>query len=74
MTSRVISNRVINRPGVSTWLLGARTVREIEETVGGVGWEPNLADLALVDGYTRSVFDSLPIVPDMFQNWRRWDL
>jgi aryl-alcohol dehydrogenase-like predicted oxidoreductase len=62
------------RPGVSTSLLGARTVREIEENVGGTGWSPSEADLAAVDGYTREVFDRLPLYPDMFRNWQRWDL
>ncbi len=65
---------VVSRPGVSTALLGARTVREIEENAGGVGWQMDPADLALIDGYTRAVFEALPVVPDMFQNWQRWDL
>ncbi len=63
-----------SRPGVSTALRGARTVREIEENAGGVGWAIDPADLALVDGYAREVFESLPSYPDMFGNWERSDL
>jgi myo-inositol catabolism protein IolS len=65
---------VISRPGVTTALLGARTVREIEENAGGVGWTMDEADRAFIDQCTGAVFDSLPDYPDMFQNWQRWDL
>lgn len=67
-------NWVIGRPGVSTSLLGARTVREIEENAGGIGWQLSADDLAAVDSRARAVFEALPVVPDMFQNWQRWDL
>jgi hypothetical protein len=30
--------------------------------------------LAAADAVTREVFESLPRVPDMFQNWENWDL
>jgi myo-inositol catabolism protein IolS len=59
---------------VSASLLGARTAREIEENAGGVGWTMDEADLALIDGCTREVFESLPVLPDIFRNWERWDL
>jgi len=67
-------NWVVGRPGVSCSLLGARTVSEVEENAGGVGWDLGNADLALADGCTREVFDGLADYPDMFRNWTRWDL
>lgn len=65
---------VIGRPGVSTSLLGARTVAEIEENTGGTGWAMDAADRDDVDGYARAVADGLAAYPDMFRNWERWDL
>lgn len=67
-------NWVIGRPGVSTALLGARTVAEIEENAGGVGWKLAPADLAEIDAATRAVFEALPAYPDMFRQWERNDL
>lgn len=64
---------LLSRPGVSTVLVGARTVAEIEENVGGaVTVDPG--ELAAADAATRTVFESLPKVPDMFQNWENWEL
>jgi myo-inositol catabolism protein IolS len=64
---------LLSRPGVSTVLVGARTVAEIEENVGGaVTVDP--VELAAADAATRTVFESLPKVPDMFQNWENWEL
>ena len=65
---------ITRRPGISTALLGARTVAEIEENAGGVGWSLSDEDLALVDGYGRAVAETLPAYPDMFHNWRRSEL
>lgn len=59
---------------MTTALVGARTVAEIEANAGGLGWTMSAEDLALVDGYTRAVADALPPYPDMFHNWRRSDL
>jgi myo-inositol catabolism protein IolS len=62
------------RPGVSTALVGARTVPEIEENVVGATAQISAADMAEADAVTREVFESLPRVPDMFQNWDNWEL
>ncbi len=62
------------RPGITTSLLGARTVAEIEENAGATELEPSPADLALIDGYAREVVDGLPPYPDMFGNWVKSDL
>ena len=64
---------LVARPSVSCALVGARTVREIEENIGGAtGIDPAL--LAEADALTRDVFETLPRVPDMFQNWDNWEL
>jgi aryl-alcohol dehydrogenase-like predicted oxidoreductase len=65
---------LLGRPGVSTALVGARTVPEIEENVVGAIQQVSAEDLATADAATREVFESLPRVPDMFQNWENWEL
>lgn len=65
---------LLARPGVSTALVGARTVPEIEENVAGATGRVSAADMAEADAATRAVFESLPRVPDMFQNWENWEL
>ncbi len=65
---------LLGRPGVSTVLVGARTVPEIEENAGGATEQVSAADMAAADAVTRAVFESLPRVPDMFQNWENWEL
>lgn len=65
---------LLNRPGLSTALVGARTVAEIEENVPGATAQVDASDLAEADAITRAVFETLPRVPDMFQNWENWEL
>lgn len=65
---------LLGRPGVSTALVGARTVPEIEENVVGATRQVSAEDMAAADTATRDVFESLPRVPDMFQNWENWEL
>lgn len=65
---------LLARPGVSTALVGARTVPEIEENVLGATTPVSTEDMAEADAVTRAVFESLPRVPDMFQNWENWEL
>lgn len=72
--AQVALNWLVTRPGVSTALVGARTVAEIEENAGAVGWSLAPDDLAEVDRIGRTVVDSLPAYPDMFGNWNRWEL
>lgn len=65
---------LLGRPGVSTALNGARTISEIEENVSGATAPVSATDLAEADAITREVFETLPRVPDMFQNSAKWDL
>jgi myo-inositol catabolism protein IolS len=65
---------LLSRPGMSTVLVGARTVPEIEENVVGASATVSAEDMAAADAATRAVFESLPRVPDMFQNWENWEL
>jgi myo-inositol catabolism protein IolS len=65
---------LLGRPGVSTALVGARTVPEIEENVAGTNRQVGAEEMAAADAATREVFESLPRVPDMFQNWENWEL
>jgi myo-inositol catabolism protein IolS len=63
-----------SQPGVTAALLGARTIAEIEENVGGVDWTLRLDDAALVEAAVRPVAMHVSAYPDMFGNWDRWDL
>jgi myo-inositol catabolism protein IolS len=65
---------VTEQPGISASLLGARTIGEIEENAGGVGWDLSAEALEQVGQIGWGVFEQLPHVPDMFQNCKRWDL
>ena len=65
---------LFGRLGVSTALVGARTVREIEETGDGAPWPISPADVAEADRIANDIFETLPRVPDMFQTWTRSDL
>ncbi len=65
---------LLGRPGVSTALVGARTVAEIEENAGGATGQVPAEDMAAAAAATRAVFETLPRVPDMFQNWENWEL
>ncbi len=65
---------LLSRPGVSTALVGARAVPEIEENILGATRTVSAAEIAAADAATRAVFESLPRVPDMFQNWENWEM
>lgn len=65
---------LLRRAGVSSALVGARTVAEIEENAGGAAGHMSAEQMAEADAVTREVFESLPRVPDMFQNWENWEL
>jgi aryl-alcohol dehydrogenase-like predicted oxidoreductase len=67
-------NWVISRPGISSALVGARSVKQIEDNVGAVGWALSPEDYQVVDDATRAVFDSLLEAKDMFFNWENWEL
>lgn len=64
----------IGRPGVTTSLLGARTVAEIEENAGGTAFRPDRAALEELDGLAREEVEALAPYPDMFGNWAKNDL
>ena len=72
--AQVALNWLVARPGVSTALVGARSVVEIEENSGAVGWALAAEDRTEVDRIGHQVVDALPAYPDMFGNWRRWEL
>ncbi len=58
-----------SRPGVSSPLLGARTVAEVEENVGSVGWTISAEDVAEVDRLTQPVWGEIADKGDMFGYW-----
>ena len=60
-----------SRPGVSSPLLGARTVPELEENAGSVGWTIAEADIAAIDRLTTPVWAEIADKGDMFGYWIR---
>lgn len=60
-----------SRPGVSSPLLGARTVREIEENAASVGWAIAEEDIAAMDRLTAPIWDEIADKGDMFGYWAR---
>jgi myo-inositol catabolism protein IolS len=60
-----------SRPGVSAPLLGARTVDEIKENAGSVGWLIAEADVAEIDRLTLPVWKEIADKGDMFGYWAK---
>lgn len=64
---------VIDQPGVTTALVGARTPAEIEENVGAVGWEMPEDVRAEVQEISDDLYLSMPYYFDMWGNWSTWN-
>jgi myo-inositol catabolism protein IolS len=64
----------IHQPGITTSLLGARTVAEIEENAAATTFRLSDDDQAQLGRLGWEVFESLPNYPDMFGNWIKNDL
>jgi aryl-alcohol dehydrogenase-like predicted oxidoreductase len=58
-----------SRPGISAPLLGARTVREMEENAGSVGWKISAEDVAAMDRLTSPIWSEIAGKGDMFGYW-----
>lgn len=63
---------LVSRPGVTTALVGARTVAELEENAGAVGWEMPDEAAALLEEISDEVYRSMPFYYDMWENWSSW--
>jgi len=51
----------ISHPAVSTALVGCRTVAEVDDNAGAVGWSISDADLAAIDAiFDRHGVDTMP--------------
>ena len=55
-----------SRPGVSSPLLGARTVRELDENAASVGWSISDEDIAEIDGVTKPIWAGIAGKGNMF--------
>jgi myo-inositol catabolism protein IolS len=58
-----------SRPGVSSPLLGARTVREMEENAASVGWTIAPEDVDSIDRLTSPIWAEIADKGDMFGYW-----
>jgi len=62
---------VTDRPGISAPLVGARTVRELDENVGAAGWTIEPDDIVAIDRLTKPVWSEIADKGDMFGYWIR---
>ena len=60
-----------SRPGVSSPLLGARTVHEMKENARSVGWSIAEADVAEINRLTLPVWKEIADKGDMFGYWAK---
>lgn len=60
-----------SQPGVSAPLVGARTVAEMEENAGSIGWTIAAEDIAAIDRLTAPVWAAIADKGDMFGYWER---
>jgi len=63
---------VISQKGITTALVGARTVDEITENAGATAFELSDENLAKIQDISDEVYDSMPYYYDMWENWSSW--
>jgi aryl-alcohol dehydrogenase-like predicted oxidoreductase len=63
---------LISQPGITTALVGARTVDEITENAGALGMELPEDVLAQVQEISDELYVTLPYYYDMWENWSSW--
>jgi myo-inositol catabolism protein IolS len=63
---------LVSQPGVTTALVGARTVDEITENAGTFGWDLPAETLAQMQAITDELYYSMPYYYDMWENWSTW--
>ena len=63
---------LVSQPGVTTALVGARTVDEISENAGTFGWELPKETLKEVQEISDEMYYSMPYYYDMWENWSSW--
>ncbi|MFW5743486.1 MAG: aldo/keto reductase [Spirochaetota bacterium] len=63
---------LVSQPGVTTALVGARTVAELEENAGVFGWEYPDEVAQRLQEISDEVYRSMPFYYDMWENWMSW--
>lgn len=63
---------LVEQPGVTTALVGARTVDEITENVGALDWELTPEVKAEIQEISDELYRSFPYYYDMWENWMTW--
>ncbi len=63
---------LVSQPGVTTALVGARTVDEITENAGALGWEMPDEVMVQVQEISDELYRSFPYYYDMWENWMTW--
>jgi aryl-alcohol dehydrogenase-like predicted oxidoreductase len=63
---------LVSQPGVTTALVGARTVDEIAENAGAAGWDLPEDTMAQIQEISDEMYYSMPYYYDMWENWSTW--
>lgn len=63
---------LVDQPGVTTALVGARTAEEISENAGAVGWALAEEVATEVQDISNELYRSFPYYYDMWENWMTW--
>ena len=63
---------LVSQPGVTTALVGARTVDEIAENAGTFGWDLPDEVLGQMQEMSEELYLSMPYYYDMWENWSTW--
>ena len=63
---------LVSQTGVTTALVGARTVDEIAENAGAFGWDLPGDTMAEMQQITDELYYSMPYYYDMWENWSTW--
>jgi len=63
---------LVSQPGVTTALVGARTVDEITENAGTFGWDLPDDAMTQIQEISDELYYSMPYYYDMWENWSTW--
>lgn len=64
---------LVEQPGVTSALVGARKPEEIADAARALDWEIDAAKLAYVQAVSDEIYLSMPHYFDMWGNWRTWN-
>ncbi len=64
---------LVEQPGITSALVGARTETEITENAGAFGWDLPSTTMDSIQAISDELFFSMPYYFDMWENWSTWN-